>query len=103
MKILQTCNQILQTCNLKKDLTGCIIESTKGRKTDKTGKESNMKYINADELIEKYLEEENYFPTDDYFEGYIDGIIFCHRMVDEMPAADVRENIHGEERIKNDL
>jgi hypothetical protein len=49
VKILQTCNQILQTCNLKKGLTGCIIESTKGRKTDKTGKENNM--IDYEELI----------------------------------------------------
>ena len=55
------------------------------------------KYIKADELIEKYLDEENYFPTDDYFEGYIDGIIFCHRMVDDMPSADVVEVVRCED------
>lgn len=61
------------------------------------------KYINADELIEKYLDEENNFPIDEYFEGYIDGIIFCHHMVDEMPSADVVEVGLLCEKIKADL
>lgn len=49
------------------------------------------KYINADELNEKLSDEENCYPTDDYFEGYVDGIIFCHHLLDEMPSADVVE------------
>lgn len=56
------------------------------------------KYINADEIknhIAELTEDDYYEPLDEYIDGLRQRAESIIDLIDEMPSADVRENIHG--------